>query len=722
MRRGSQARYLSGHVLLVSLVLLASIPVATEAAAAAPEVRLYDSMTLIRGSQALPASSFPGIFAARNEFESFQVAVQADTALSGVSVELDGPFQRADGVALDASHVTIYREQDYVVPTDYLSDSDSLSVGGAGGYPDALIPEVDPYRGENRGAFPAALGPGGRLTAWVDVFVPAGQAPGDYATNVIVSSDGQPVVTRPVTLRVMDFAIPSKATLDNAYFVQDMSSICKAHYNTADCGDKQKMWELAGLYGKAALDNRLTIANIAPLGQDGGPPTGPNLAYFDQFILPLIDGSDAELRLSGARMTTQSVYTYAGHHCNDACTDAWETFAAQKGYGGRFVLYACDEAGGSQAAWDACAANGLGRATASPKLATAAVQDAEAVGYLDQIDILVANVRNLAAKPGYRFAGNQRPAYDGFLANNTPGTPANRLWLYHACDSMSCTQIANSQDEYWDHPLYAGWPSHGIDQPTTFARTMGWLIFAYDASGELYWEVAQRLKTAWTDQFEHGAQGDGNLFYPGRPATVAWEAGAPGIGGGSHIPIESIRLKRIRDGREDYEYMHYLAATLGRRPEAKAIVAGLVGSLDSATYSVIPAGSMADARCALARAITGMAECYAAGFDPGPDPDPDPEVTQHPRGITLSLKHRDGRLIARGGIYVDDGFFTCSQEQTVTISRNGAPVATPTTNFSYSAFKVKLPHRAGRYKAYVAPFNNGTDSCPEATAKVRHRH
>ena len=45
-------------------------------------------------------------------------------------------------------------------------------------------------------------------------------------------------------------------------------------------------------------------------------------------------------------------------------------------------------------------------------------------------------------------------------------------------------------------------------------------------------------------QFIHGGNGDGTLFYPGTPARI----------GGTHdIPIESVRLKRIRDGREDYE-------------------------------------------------------------------------------------------------------------------------------------------------------------------------
>jgi hypothetical protein len=46
------------------------------------------------------------------------------------------------------------------------------------------------------------------------------------------------------------------------------------------------------------------------------------------------------------------------------------------------------------------------------------------------------------------------------------------------------------------------------------------------------------------------------LFYPGRPDR---------IGGKSDIPIESIRLKLIREGMEDYEYLAMLARLDGRQ-------------------------------------------------------------------------------------------------------------------------------------------------------------
>src|SRR5262249_42223366 len=60
----------------------------------------------------------------------------------------------------------------------------------------------------------------------------------------------------------------------------------------------------------------------------------------------------------------------------------------------------------------------------------------------------------------------------------------------------------------------------------------------------------------WDSVFLFGGNGDGTLFYPGRPDR---------IGGHSDVPIESIRLKLIREGLEDYEYLALLAKVAGSK-------------------------------------------------------------------------------------------------------------------------------------------------------------
>ncbi|WP_317987834.1 glycoside hydrolase domain-containing protein [Hyalangium gracile] len=54
------------------------------------------------------------------------------------------------------------------------------------------------------------------------------------------------------------------------------------------------------------------------------------------------------------------------------------------------------------------------------------------------------------------------------------------------------------------------------------------------------------LSTAWTNQWRFNGNGDGTLFYPGTPSM---------IGGTTAVPLPSIRLKLIRLGVQDYEWL-----------------------------------------------------------------------------------------------------------------------------------------------------------------------
>ena len=45
------------------------------------------------------------------------------------------------------------------------------------------------------------------------------------------------------------------------------------------------------------------------------------------------------------------------------------------------------------------------------------------------------------------------------------------------------------------------------------AEAMGWLAYAYDASGDkFYYNTGNKLSTAWSNQFYSGGNGDGNLL------------------------------------------------------------------------------------------------------------------------------------------------------------------------------------------------------------------
>jgi hypothetical protein len=101
---------------------------------------------------------------------------------------------------------------------------------------------------------------------------------------------------------------------------------------------------------------------------------------------------------------------------------------------------------------------------------------------------------------------------------------------------------------------------------------MEWLAYRFRVSGELYWDTLYHLDDAWNSYTaghnglcDFGGNGDGALFYPGTPAK---------IGGTTHIPVESQRLKLIREGMEDYEYLHLLES-LGGGATAQAAAQAL---------------------------------------------------------------------------------------------------------------------------------------------------
>jgi hypothetical protein len=187
---------------------------------------------------------------------------------------------------------------------------------------------------------------------------------------------------------------------------------------------------------------------------------------------------------------------------------------------------------------------------------TTHLQSALDLGRPVLVDIMVLNVVLLDGPRGSPyFVGDQRPLYDDFLADRSR---PRELWLYAACGSHGCTRN--------DHAYTRGWAGgHVIDAPASQTRAMPWLAFAYRMTGTLYYDTVLQLATAWDDQYRYSGNGEGTLFYPGTPGR---------IGGTRPVPVESLRLKLVRDGYEDYEYLAFLRDH-GRADDAYRIARAL---------------------------------------------------------------------------------------------------------------------------------------------------
>jgi Domain of unknown function (DUF4091) len=169
------------------------------------------------------------LFAARGEYESFQIGIKAPQGgltNGNVSIsDLSGP----DSSVISKANITLYRE--HYVPVNNTSrkwEGGSNQPLPSGLYADALIPFVNPdtkaeLKGNELDAVPFKLDGGKNQPIWIDVFVPRNAKPGEYTGQYTVTSD-QGSVTGKISLKVWNFELPLKPSLKSAFIVWEQAN------------------------------------------------------------------------------------------------------------------------------------------------------------------------------------------------------------------------------------------------------------------------------------------------------------------------------------------------------------------------------------------------------------------------------------------------------------------------------------------------------------------
>jgi hypothetical protein len=130
-----------------------------------------------------------------------------------------------------------------------------------------------------------------------------------------------------------------------------------------------------------------------------------------------------------------------------------------------------------------------------------------------------------------------------------------------------------------------------IDATPVRNRVFQWLAFVNRIEAELYYEAdlcwytacgsSPAPKNPWQSVYAFGGNGDGTLMYPGCPVGCYAGGISPdpttAIGGTTPIPLASIRLKHIRDGMEDFEYLQALS-NRGQDAFARATAASFIAN------------------------------------------------------------------------------------------------------------------------------------------------
>ena len=518
----------------------------------------------IRPETAARSDRSASLAAAKNEFEAFQVVVTGPAAgVSASASELAGPGTIGAPKLFREALITLQNA--------------SAADGATGRFPDALVPDVDDVVGEKRNAFPFDVPAGESRSIWVDYRVPPDAPAGTYQGTVTVHT-AQGDTTVPVRFTVWDFALPSTSSLKTS-FTMTQGSVQKVHGVSGEA-----LTQLRQRYAQLALDHRISLSDLWADGQNG------DWSHFDSAYGPFLDGT-ASTQLRGAKLTSLE----SGANLVSAAEHAdWAAHFKSRGWFDRLFQYTCDEPP-ITCSWSDVSARAQVAKQADPGFRTLVTTDMEQAtqnGVLPSIDMMVPVVNFMDDRPqsayGWTDGGEKAPEYDGFLGSS----PQKELWLYESCMSHGCGGTVDIGNPSADQLYFTGWPSYMIDASAVRSRSLEWFSFRYGATGELYYETTQAYyeHDPWTSQWDFSGNGDGTLFYPGLQGA---------IGGSTEIPVASLRMKMIREGMEDYEYLKALS-DLGGGAEAQRIARQL---FPHAYQADVSAADLMTAREAIASAI-----------------------------------------------------------------------------------------------------------------------
>lgn len=554
-----------------------------------------DTMQKVRQDAGSPGAVHWGTFyGTQNEFVDFQIHVRAPAGGLPNLVISSSDFvnsKTATTISAASTNIIVYREA-YINVNTRVTSVASTFYNALGYYPDALIPTVDPYHGQTTNAWPFNVAPNQNQSAWVDVHIPANAPSGYYLGSVAVKSGSAVLATLPIVIGVWQWPkggyMPSTASLasftttswaDMCIQAYGGYSACGAYPGSGGSADQAITLTLVD-YATTMLDHRISAAN--PIY----PPYMTDFTGLEKYYGPLLNGSAATI-LPGAKLTTASYAPGSLSYIQN-----WMTEFTNKGWLPNTLFnYNCDEPPAG------CAWSGINTKTATlrastppmPSLVTTNLTNATANGVLNGIDIMVPIINDLDPQGG----SLQRSAYNTWLAGNTG--PKRLLWSYQSCSSSgTCSNgtVGGSQ---------ATWPNYDIDGTPAANRAMEWMSFRNGVSGELYYNTTGCWQgnscgvipsDPWVGQYNFGGWGDGNLSYPGIPAKV---------GAGVTIPfwVPSIRIKQIRDGMQDYEYLTALTAA-GQGAIVSAQISSWITS--SSSFETTGAG-LQKARAAMGQAL-----------------------------------------------------------------------------------------------------------------------
>jgi hypothetical protein len=463
---------------------------------------------------------------ARNEREALQVVVEApwrDVMVERIELSsLQGP----GGKVIPASALS-WRRVDFVETTF----TPPYPVDRVGLYPDPLMPPSE-----------FTVKRLSRTPVWIELQTPRNLPSGTYRGTVTVVPRGMQPTVVPLTVTVWDFALTDETHLRTLTWLGP-GVIREFHGLKWSPEENRRCDQILRGYQEILLDHRLGPGGEVAADVPQDRKTGEfDFSGVDATLERLIGkGMNAFIMGTAPNLERTGKTAYAPEFIGQFTErlKAYGDHLRERGWIDKAYVYTYDEA--PRSAWPEVKKIAAAVKAAAPELKILqCLNQPEGVkaleGAVDVFDVYIAQYHRT-----------------GVASLQQRGT---EVWLAVCCFPMER-------------------PNLFIEYPLVDARMMPMFCWKYGAQGFEYWspnswgpnwrkEPPNQWPTArWNPNTFGQYNGDGYLLYPGPDG----------------VPYPSIRLKALRDGFEDYEYMWTLGqlvrkAEAGGNASAPAVAAG----------------------------------------------------------------------------------------------------------------------------------------------------
>ena len=503
------------------------------------------------------------IYAFRNEYESAQIVISADTnANYTVSV---GELKTDDGIVLEKSAISLYHEK--LTLLEKITDKGATNPPGY--YPDALLPYENAVEyGEN------TVEKGKNRAIWFEVHASKTQSAGVYKGYVEVKVANK------------TYSVPTSITLYD-YTLSDttqMKSLFCVSYDWMAYAELDSTKEMADAYFDFFLEHRLAPSDYPCALNSGYSAYADNTAFLNDIVKAAKDPRCSVIRiptiadtglveyvneygedtsLSIARIAYGPYKQFILDMANRSVKENINLF--EKAY---TYMTICDEYDdvGKPNGWVYAKFNHNRLKGFNVELAQTILDTLENTNpdlsnedfevLKNEISQGVLGIKNILTGVSIN------PILNSPYPGEDPDVvfcPTIESYSNQGARDELDAYAAQSMGETWAYTCVnpqSPYPTYHLDDDLISARLLNWMMYEYNVSGNLYWSSTGYHNFGQSEYFQiqdyyqaplryPNMNGDGYLVYPGR------QYGVKG-------PVPSIRIKAIRDGNEDYDLLYAL--------------------------------------------------------------------------------------------------------------------------------------------------------------------